>query len=79
MHDDAFAITDPYILRCTACGRQMDERLETVWQKLTGWDKKRSAGGTNHVALKRPLHEFMCAGCMDKLQNGVPALQLEAF
>ncbi len=55
----------------------MDERLVTVWSKVTGWEKKRDQGGTNHVALRQPLNEFMCVGCMDKLKSGVSARQLQ--
>jgi hypothetical protein len=77
--DERAEYLDPYILRCSACGRQIDERVETVWSKVEGWEKKRSGGGTNHVALRVPLYEFMCALCMDKLQNGIPALQTGMF
>lgn len=76
MRDEAHEYSSPYILRCTECGRQMDERVETVWCKVEGWEKKRSQGGTNHVALRKPLNAFMCPGCMDKLQSGVAARQL---
>lgn len=55
----------------------MDERIATVWSKLEGWEKKRAAGGTNHVALRKPLGEFMCNGCMEKLLSGVAAAQLQ--
>lgn len=76
MRDDHYIASDPYIMRCTECGRQMDERRETVWQAVHGWGKKRDQGGQNAVALRRPLNEFMCAGCMDKLKRGVAATQL---
>jgi len=38
----------------------MDERIETVWQHVTGWTKKRDQGGTNHIALRKELPEMMC-------------------
>lgn len=54
----------------------MDERVETVFSKVDGWVKKREQGGANHVALRRPLGEFMCVGCMEKLLSGVSTSQL---
>lgn len=54
----------------------MDERIDTVWGKIEGWAKRRDAGGTNHVALRKPLYVFMCNGCMHKLLSGVASSQL---
>lgn len=58
-------------MRCDACGRELDERVETVWNKIEGWEKKRDQGGTNHVALRRVLPEFRCNGCMTLAQSGL--------
>lgn len=66
---------EPYYFKCCECGRGMDERRDTVWGKVTGWEKKRHAGGTNHIACRRPLDEFMCDACMRKVLAGVPAGQ----
>jgi hypothetical protein len=68
---DHAAIFDPYIVRCTGCGRLVDDRCEAVWQKLEGWGKRREAGGLNHVALRKPFYEFMCNICMDKALAGI--------
>lgn len=76
MQDEYRYLSDPYILRCTECGRQMDERVETVWSKVEGWEKKRDQGGTNHVALRRPLGVFMCVTCINHLRKGIPATQM---
>lgn len=67
---------DPYVLRCSSCSLLFDERIVVMWSKVEGWEKKRDAGGTNHVALRTPLDEFMCPTCMDKLRNGLAAGQL---
>jgi hypothetical protein len=66
---------EPYHLSCTECGRGMDERYETVWNLVEGWEKRRSQGGTNHLACRRPRNQFRCAGCMEKILNGVAAGQ----
>lgn len=71
---------DPYILRCNECGRPMDERVEVVWTKVEGWEKRRQQGGTNHVAMRRPLPEHMCNACMTiALDSGNPHQQTLAF
>ena len=65
---------NPWVVTCSSggCGhKELDERHVTVWSKVEGWEKKRDAGGTNHVALRKPLGVFMCAGCMDLLRAGL--------
>jgi len=58
-------------MTCSQCGRLMDERIETVWQHVTGWTKKRDQGGTNHIALRKELPEMMCNACMHLLVHGL--------
>ena len=65
----------PYQYPCSQCTRLVDERFEMVWHKVTGWEHKRDAGGTNHLALRRPQNEFMCDECMEKLRNGLSPQQ----
>lgn len=68
-------IISPYHYQCSQCTRQVDERQETVWFKVTGWEKKRDQGGTNHLALRRPQDEYMCDRCMEALRNGISPQQ----
>jgi hypothetical protein len=58
-------------MNCSKCGRPINEHIETVWQKVIGWEKKRDAGGTNHIALREPQPEVMCAGCMQLMLDGL--------
>ena len=58
-------------MTCAQCGREMNERIETIWQHVTGWTKKRDQGGVNHIALKSELPEVMCNGCMTLLLDGL--------
>ena len=58
-------------MNCSKCGRAINEHIETVWQKVIGWEKKRDQGGTNYIALREPLPEVMCAGCMQLMQDGL--------
>ena len=59
------------IMRCSKCQREIDERIETVWSKVTGWEKRREQGGTNHLALRKPLDEYCCHGCMTLMQQKI--------
>ncbi len=65
----------PYIARCAECGCPISD-VEHAWTSISGWDKKRREGGTNHVALRKPLGEWMCDGCMAKCMAGIPTGQL---
>jgi hypothetical protein len=63
------------VLFCAKCGRSMDERIETVWRQVIGWEKKREQGGTNHLALREPLNQYCCNGCMTLLAAGIDPAQ----
>jgi len=53
---------------CERCQREI-ARGATYWAQISGWEQKRSQGGTNHVALRKSLQKFMCAPCMS-LEKG---------
>lgn len=57
--------------RCEKCNRQMDDKVETVWNFVTGWEKRREQGGTNHIALRTPQDTYCCNGCMQLLLAGL--------
>jgi len=59
-------------MRCSGCG---EEIRGVVWQKEVGWERHREAGGTNHVALRRTLDEYLCDSCMYRERHGVSAGQ----
>lgn len=58
-------------MECCDCRRQLDERTETVWTKVTGWERNRIGGGTNALALRRPLQIHMCDSCMRRRKRGI--------
>lgn len=60
--------------RCCKCGDDANER--TGWQKVTGWERARQQGGTNHVALRKKLNVFMCNGCMVLSLSGISTEQM---
>ncbi len=65
----------PYTARCSECGCPIPD-VEYAWTSITGWDKKRRGGGTNHVALRKPTGEWMCDACMQKCMAGIATGQL---
>lgn len=62
-------------LTCDQCGREMDSNVETVWNLVEGWEKKRDAGGTNHLALRKPKDVVRCNGCMTLILAGLDPRQ----
>jgi len=52
---------------CHKCNRVIDDKIETVWNLVSGWEKKRDQGGTNHLALRTPQDLYCCNGCMTLL------------
>lgn len=60
---------------CSFCREEIDPTLDGVWQKITGWEKRRNQGGTNAIAMREPLQEFMHATCMILLKRGLTAQQ----
>jgi hypothetical protein len=58
-------------MNCDKCGRVLNERIETVWNLVEGWEKKRDQGGTNHLALRKPKEQFRCNGCMTLILDGL--------
>jgi hypothetical protein len=72
-------MSSPYEFQCDKCGRIVDERKETVWNEVIGWEKRRVQGGTNHLALRKPQPNFRCNVCMTKMLEGLDAGQSEMF
>lgn len=59
------------IVNCDKCGNPVNDRSESVWNFVTGWEKKREGGGTNHIALRTPQNQFRCNVCMQRMLDGV--------
>jgi len=61
-------VTDDAAIYCSSCGDPIVE-YRKAWQKVEGWSRvHRKGGGTNALALRIPLQEFMCDGCMIRLK-----------
>jgi hypothetical protein len=60
---------------CRECGRAVRPK-ENPWTEVVGFERKREAGGTNHVALRKRTGVLICPQCMVRLQAGLDAGQL---
>lgn len=58
-------------MNCSKCGRALNEKIETVWNFVEGWEKPREGGGTNHLAMRTPKDVFCCNACMTLMQAGL--------
>lgn len=63
------------IVKCDDCGREVNDHIETVWNLVEGWEKKRETGGTNHIALRTPKDSYRCNGCMTLRMHGLSPQQ----
>lgn len=58
------------------CPRLLDPELPgSFYRKVEGWERAREQGGTNHVALRRPLNEYRCLECVQREQAKINAGQ----
>lgn len=64
-------------IRCVECNRLLDERVETIWNLVEGWEKHRAQGGTNHLACRQPRNVYRCNGCMTLILSGLSPGQTE--
>lgn len=62
---------DPHVYHCEKCGRSIDDRNETPWLEVIGWERHRDQGGTNHIADRQQTGRARCFGCMNKIQKGL--------
>jgi hypothetical protein len=67
--------------------RRMLQALDAYWLHCDGlprgrhprgrYDAEEWWGGGSDIALRQPLDEWACMHCVDRLQSGVNAAQLE--
>jgi hypothetical protein len=60
---------------CTFCEAPVDPEMPLTYQKVTGWEHPRMAGGTNALALREPHGVYACSTCIDKQRRGIPVGQ----
>lgn len=54
---------------CVHCGGPIDENRD--YQQVTGWEKRRSQGGTNAIKLREPQGVWACCVCIDGQATGI--------
>lgn len=62
-------------MTCEHCGREIDPTSHGVWQKVEGWEHHRAAGGTNALALRRPIQAWVHGECMVAMKQGAKVNQ----
>ena len=61
-------------MNCVYCSEPVDPSHHTTWRRVTGWERKATAGsrrGGSDIVLREPRDEYACAGCIGLLQAGV--------
>jgi hypothetical protein len=61
-------------IRCCFCDTPIPSP-RNAWRKVIGFERQRQEGGTNALALRRPLDEYACNFCVDKQKAGVDPSQ----
>lgn len=62
-------------MRCDLCKREL-QHGETVYRYVMGWEKMRSKGGGNALALRKVIHpeRFACSPCVQVREKQKEAL-----
>ena len=63
------------LVACALCGEPVDAYSRLTYRRVVGWEKPRSAGGTNALALRQPLNTYAHSECIDKARRGIDAKQ----
>jgi len=56
---------------CAVCGKEV-ESLKDAAYEITGWERVREGGGTNHVLWRKRTDRVMCGGCVVDRLYGKP-------
>lgn len=57
--------------QCVFCDDEIVVTNNRHYQRVIGWERQRSAGGTNHIVLRTPIEVYACVECVDKLKSGI--------
>ncbi len=59
------------MIRCYTCKRKVDPESPHILRQVTGWEKPRTQGGTNHVIDRKLTGELMCTACAMSVLHGI--------
>jgi hypothetical protein len=51
--------------KCTFCGGSISASRD--YRRVTGFERRRSGGGTNALSLRTVSHEWACEGCIRRM------------
>ena len=52
---------------CEACGRSINQVTETVYQRISGWQRLRKTGGT--IVMAEREQRFLCRACLKSMDR----------
>lgn len=53
---------------CAFCGQEI-ATTRTAYREVVGWERNRAQGGTNALALRKPLDRWAHSSCIDKAKT----------
>lgn len=65
------ATADPHA--CVFCGGAINHVSD--YRRVEGFERHRSEGGTNALALRKATEEWACSACVDRAKRGVSPTQ----
>jgi len=57
-------------MTCDECGREIAYE-QAAWYEVVGYERHRSQGGTNAVAMRKRTGKAICGPCMVSLKAGI--------
>lgn len=58
---------------CSFCGEEYPET--SMYQRVSGWERPRKQGGTNHIHERETEDRYACRTCIELRKLGVHAQQ----
>ncbi len=55
---------------CDYCGAAVDPKLPGTYERITGWTRRRWAGGANQITMQRKTGVYRHEQCMEDAKAG---------
>lgn len=65
--------------KCLVCGEAIEPRNARTLFEVTGFERERNQGGTNHLIARRRTGRVVCARHAEQVQRDLPAEQVGLF
>lgn len=66
-------------VQCQFCGARFRYGMAGTYQRVSGWAKHRTAGGTNQVSRPERIDRHACGPCIDAMGHGRSPGQLSIY